>query len=174
MVLPEHLLLRVVIDYSKECLCFKDSIKKELFIRGGIETLLTNCITNGNDKFEGGVPCNVVETYGETALGYQENDVMWAKDISEEKQRTPHTWSGACNGVNIAILIYDKISWNLLSYTVYGQKDVRKRRDSLLGIVLFDMNSNESESRPEMFLQLTCENIKDLTEKIKNNNYFSY
>ncbi len=161
--MPNYLLLRTVPDFNRE---------SELF--HGIDNLLTHCTTNGNDGSDQSVLDKNIDPYGKIAeAGYQREDVMWAKPVLRDKQIAPYTWSGAPNGVSLAILIVDGRAYTELSYTVYGQKDVSQRRKSLLGIVLFDMGPTGNDIfRPDLHLELTPKSLISITDKIKEAGYF--
>ncbi|MBI2654189.1 hypothetical protein HYX02_05265 [Candidatus Woesearchaeota archaeon] len=159
--MPDYLLLRTVPDFGGESKLFH-----------GIDNLLINCATNGNDRSDQSVLDGNIDPNGKIAkAGYQGKDVMWANPALRDDVIKPYTWSGAPNGISLAVLIVDGRAYSELSYTVYGQKDVSQRRESLLGIVLFDMSPNEV-SRPDLHLQLTPETIKPITKQIKQANYF--
>lgn len=115
---------------------------------GEIETLLKDCISNGHDRTDpSSWGAGTMEDSGMylqlIGKGYTGQDVIWAKPALSDYDPSPPDFRDF-TGITEAVLIIDGRMYNEEFREVYGQKDIQKRIDGLLAILLFDNHAGVS------------------------------
>ncbi|MBU4246154.1 MAG: hypothetical protein ABIF85_00855 [Nanoarchaeota archaeon] len=161
--IPQDLLLRTVVDYNRDNF-------------GGVNRLLLNCMSNGHDRISDSNWGSINDEAKKELIikGYSSKDVIYAKPEIRDGDPKPYNWSGASHGVNVGLLIIDKGAYNEEFYTIYAQNNVNVRKKGLRGILLFDMDKEQTEPRANLHVPyVSLEYVGEAMDKIHRAGYFT-
>jgi hypothetical protein len=148
---------------------------KNTFHHTSLDILLFRILNNGHDRTKNnGFSDNEAER-----MKLIRNDWLWARSYSNLTEAIPYREAvdGDTEGrVHDLSLILNQEFYNKfnLGNEKFFQKDVEKRRQALLGIILSDTNPKKSSDTPSpLEYSLTLENLNEILKDIKDKGYFT-